>query len=131
MAWADADDIAERWVGQHPPTVEDDTIDVLIGDAEGYIRGEYPNIEDLIDGGIVDEDNVTRVVAQMVIRKLQNPLGIRQQNETTGPFTRGVTFGGDLPGELWSLTDAERVMLGDRSAGRRHGRAFTINPVVM
>ena len=131
MAWADADDVLDRWVGVDRPTVEDAMITTLIGDAEGFIRGEYPTIDTLISDGTVDVDNVVRVVAQMVIRKLQNPLGIRQQNETTGPFTRGVTFGGDLPGELWSLTDAERVMLGDRSAGRRHGRAFTINTGMM
>lgn len=128
--WAVADDVLDRWAGVDPPTAQESTITTLIGDAEGYIRGEYPTIDTLISDGTVDVDNVVRVVAQMVIRKLQNPLGIRQQNETTGPFTRGVTFGGDLPGELWSLTDSERVMLGDHSADRRHGRAFSINTAV-
>lgn len=108
-----------------PPAVEDSTIFLLIEDAEEFIRGEYPSIQDLIDDGTVAEANVMRVVVQMVTRKMQNPLGIRQQNETTGPFSSGVTYAGDIPGDLWTLTDAQRVMLGDTTVGG-NGKAFTI-----
>lgn len=124
MAWATAQDVLDRWVGAGQPTNQS-VITTLIQDAEAYIRREYPSIDDRIDDGELNESEVVMVVAQLVLRKLQNPTGARQFQRVTGPFTEGMTFAGDAPGELWHLTEQERKMLGDDQSGGA-GRAFTI-----
>jgi len=69
--------------------------------------------------------NIQDVVTAMVQRVFRNPEGVRQRQETTGPFTGSVTYGGDQPGSLW-VSDAELGMISP--AGTNRG-AFTIDTI--
>lgn len=123
--WAGYDDIATRWVGDTVPgSVQ--VVEQLIVDAEDLIRYEVPDVEDRIADDVLDVARLARVVANVVIRHLRNPQGLRSQQESTGPFSSSFTVAGDRPGELW-LSDADRALLSGDSASRRPV-AFTIDP---
>ena len=127
MPWALPSDVKARWVGP-PSTASDATIQTLVGDAERYLQRRFSGLAGSIEAGDIDVGDVKAIVARMVIRHLQNPTGIRQSNETEGPFSRGQTFAGDTPGELWSLTDDEVAILSGNDVSGTAPKAFSINP---
>jgi len=100
-----------------------------IGKAEREVRRRVPDLQDRIDAEAEADppstellDSTIDVVVAMVTRVFRNPAGIRQENETTGPFTNSRTYGGDTPGAL-SITDDELAKLqGQSSSG-----AFSIS----
>ena len=65
------------------------------------------------------------MTVSMVMRVFRNPEGIRQANETTGPFTTSRTYGGDVPGGL-HLTDEELASLQGYAAA---GGAYTVSMI--
>ena len=122
--WATPGDVKQRWLDEDMP-VQDETLQVLIGDAEDQIRASIPHVDDLIDS-LIPIDRVTRIVVRMVIRYLRNPTGIRTLQETTGQFSGSTTYAGDSLGEI-VFTDADRrELLG--KGGTRGRRAFSVHP---
>lgn len=117
MTWATADDVTGAWIGAGVPT-DDDLVDKWIGKAEREIRRHVPDVQDRIDSGDEPDlkDDVVDVVVAMVTRVFRNPEGVRQTQETTGPFTSSTTYGGDLPGGL-VLTNDELAKLQGRAEG--------------
>lgn len=69
----------------------------------------------------IDKDAPKDVQIDLVLAKLGNPGGIRTVQESNGPSSGSVTYGGDSPGQL-TLTAAHRRMLGGLTAGRRVAR---------
>lgn len=128
MAWTSAADVIGAWVGSDVP---DDSakVDVWISKAERMLRSKVPGLaERLAVLPVVELDllgNVQDVVTSMVQRVFRNPEGVRQRQETTGPFTGSVTFGGDQPGALWATAD-ELALLA--APGSSKG-AFTIDMI--
>lgn len=116
--WATAADVIDAWVGEDAP-YDEAKVETWIGKAERLVRYHFPDIGDRIASGDEPdlEADVVDVVVSAVQRVFRNPEGIRQRNETTGPFTGSVTFGGDIPGGL-ALTDEElsRLSGGVRTA---------------
>jgi hypothetical protein len=102
---------------------------VWVDKAERLLRAKVPSLQARVDADPVTEPdllgNVKDVVTAMVQRVFRNPEGIRQRQETTGPFTGSVTFGGDQPGSLW-VTDAELSMISPSGSNRG---AFTIDTI--
>lgn len=125
MLWADASDVLDAWIGEDAPS-DVALINTWVDKAEREIRFRVPDLESRIqadESGDLERTAIDVVVA-MVIRKFQNPRGIRQTNITTGPFTGSETYGGDLPGGL-GLTDDELAKLrGQVSRG-----AFTVSMI--
>ncbi|UJQ87200.1 head-to-tail adaptor [Arthrobacter phage BaileyBlu] len=111
MAWTTADDVIDAWVGEDAP-VDDAKVETWIGKAERLVRFHFPDIQERIDAETEPDllDDVKDVVVAAVHRVFRNPEGIRQRNETTGPFTGSVTYGGEIPGGL-VLTDDELARL--------------------
>ncbi|WGW12748.1 Gp19/Gp15/Gp42 family protein [Saxibacter everestensis] len=124
MAWAEPGDVKARWIGGDPLPVTDQQLTTLIEDAEDVILGEFPTMNTLVPD-TVPKNRVVRVIARMVIRVIRNPEGIRQVQETTGPYSQSETYGGDNPGELY-LTDADRR---DLSGRKTAGKAYTVSTV--
>lgn len=112
MAWTTAADVVNAWVG---PDAPDDTakVDLWIGKAERLLRSKVPSLTArLAVLPVVEPDllgNVQDVVSEMVQEVFRNPERVRQRQETTGPFTGSVTFGGDKPGAL--VATAEQIAL--------------------
>ena len=120
--WATVDDVLGRWIGDDAPC-DAALIEAWIADAETLILAEFPTIQDRLEAGTITLDRLRLVVARMVTRAFRNPTGTRQRQETTGPFTGSITYGGDHPGDLW-LTAEERALLGGGSGTQQ---AFTIS----
>lgn len=66
----------------------------------------------------IDEDAPKDVQIDLVLAKLGNPGGIRTVQESNGPTSGSVTYGGDSPGQL-TLTAQHRRLLGFSTTGRR------------
>ncbi|HMG44990.1 MAG TPA: hypothetical protein VK611_26895 [Acidimicrobiales bacterium] len=123
MAYTPTSAVTDRWIGEGTVPA-DDVIATIIDDAEDTILAAIPDLQARLDDGRIPLARLQKVVARMVIRHFKNPEGYRQMQETTGPFTRGFTHGGDEPGSVF-LTSAERREL----LGGREGRAFQIDTV--
>lgn len=128
MSWATPQDVADAWIGTGYP--DDPTrVQLWIDKAERYVRSQVTDLQARIDAQADEDpprtdllDDAVDVVVAMVTRVFRNPLGIRQENETTGPFTSSRTYGGDIPGGL-ALSDDELARL----QGSKIGGAFTID----
>lgn len=122
MSWTTPDDVTGAWIGPGAPT-DDAQIQVWIDKAERLIRRRVPDVQVRIDAEADGDppstellDTAKDVVVSVVTRVYRNPSGIRQENETTGPFTTSRTYGGDTPGTLY-LTDDELASLQGISSG--------------
>jgi len=130
MSWTAPTDVIDAWIGDDVPT-DTAKVQIWIDKAEREIRYRVPDIvtriaaesaevpprEDLLETAI-------DVTVAMVTRVFRNPSGVRQENETTGPFTTSRTYGGDIPGSL-AITDDELAKL----QGETVGGAFTIDMI--
>lgn len=124
--WTSATEVLAAWIGGDAPT-DSALVDVWVGKAERLLRAKVAGLDVRVVASPVTEPdllgNVKDVVTAMVQRVFRNPEGIRQRQETTGPFTGSVTYGGEQPGSLW-VTDAELAMISP--AGTNRG-AFTVD----
>lgn len=122
-------DIKNRWLdGLGDIPASDQQLETFVGDAEGMILDEFPDIPERIADGTMKKDTVVRVASRMVLRVLRNPSGARTVQESAGEFSQTHTVAGDTLGEVY-LTAQDRDEL---SAARRRERttpkAFTVMP---
>lgn len=129
MAWVTASEVIGSWIGPGVPA-DLDKVDDWVARAERLIRRRVPDIQGRIDAeaelpepSTDTLDTARDIVVAVVSRVFRNPEGIRQRNETTGPFTGSVTYGGDQPGGL-ALTDDELSLLLGGTGGMQ---AFTFD----
>lgn len=91
--------VKNRWISTDIPP-SDEIIEQYIRDACLLLESQAPNIV----GQTQDDENVKArvelVICTMVIRALSNPDKIRQLQESTGPYSGGVTFGTETLGGL-------------------------------
>lgn len=124
MAWTSVSDVQDSWLGE-PIEIAESTVNAWIDRAERKIRREIPNIEARIEADTEPDliDTIRDVVVEMLERKFRNPEGIRQVQETTGPMSGSITYGGDQPGQLY-LTDENKQAL---TASADRFRAYTVS----
>jgi len=126
MAWTAASEVLADWIGDDAPA-DTAKVDNWIGKAERLLRAKVPSLAERLAADPVAEPdllgNVKDVVSEMVQEVFRNPERIRQRQETTGPFTGSLTYGGDAPGTL--RVTAEQVALLS-PAGEASG-AFSID----
>lgn len=127
MSWTAPSDVTDAWIGEGVPSGTT-KIQKWIDKAEREIRFRVGDVQERIDAEAAETpartdllETAKDVVVSMVTRVFRNPEGIRQVNETTGPFTSSRTYGGDVPGGL-GITDDELAKL----QGARGG-AFSID----
>jgi hypothetical protein len=115
-AWTTSDDVIESWIGDGAPT-DADLVDVWVARAERLVRARVPDVQDRIDAGETDLlGTVVDVVVAAVSRVFRNPAGVRQWQETTGPFSTGGTYaGGGAKGLELTPDEVSRL----RGTGRR------------
>lgn len=110
--WATPADVIDAWIGDGTPS-DDDKLALWIGRAERKIRREVPSLVERLAKSPPEQDlveTVRDVIVAMVTRTFRNPEGVRSTQRSTGPFSTGITYGGDTPGEL-TLTEEERAAL--------------------
>lgn len=79
----------------------------LLRAASKMVRGAHPQVDAHISGGRLDPDVVALAVANMVVRVLRNPRGLRAQ--ATGPFS--LTYDTTLAAGQLIIGPAEESML--------------------
>lgn len=79
----------------------------LLRAASKMVRGRFPLLDAQLAAGTIDRDVAALAVANMVLRVLRNPVGMR--SESVGPFTR--TFDTSVATGLLRITDAELALL--------------------
>ncbi|QTR37007.1 hypothetical protein J8670_12990 [Mycobacterium tuberculosis] len=112
MAIATATDVENRWVRE---LSEEETrlVNTRLADAERMIRRRIKDLDDKIDAGDIDPEDVKQVEADMVLRLLRNPEGFTQ--ETDGNYT--YMLHQQLASGKLEVTDDEWETLGIRRRG--------------
>lgn len=124
MSYANVSDVSKR-LGR-PITSADEVgqVNAWLTDVELKIKGRIPTLDALVTAGDIDEDAVVSVESNAVVRKMQNPEGLRQV--TTSVDDASVTKIRDRvlsDGEL-RITDEEWEMLTPSGSAA----AFSITP---
>ena len=123
MAYATVSDVEVRF-GRALTTAEADQVTAWIDDLEAEILERIPNLADLIAGGRPTVATLRRVECAAVIRRLQNPEGLRSTTVAVDDYsTTKVRDSSISSGEL-DLTDDEWNKLLPGSSDE----AFTITP---
>lgn len=124
MAYATVADVEVRYGRTLTPS-EAGQVGAWIGDLEAEILERIPLLELLIAAGRPTVATIARVVAQAIIRKLDNPKGLKSRtvaiddySTTEQPWIEGTPGGGP------ELSDDEWAKLLPGSSGD----AFTIRP---
>lgn len=124
MTYTNVSDVEVRY-GRTLTDPEKAQVEAWINDIESEILERIPNLEALIVLGRPSIPTVIRVVAQSIIRHLDNPKGLKSRtvaiddySTTEQPWIEGTPGGGP------ELTDDEWSKLLPGSTGD----AFTINP---
>lgn len=98
-------DVAAQLPGMTP--AQEALTGALLRAASKMIRARVPAVDDLIAAGRLDPDLVALAAANMVLRVLRNPGGLR--SETVGPFSR--TYDTSSAAGLLALTDEDLLLL--------------------
>ena len=123
MTYATVSDVEVRY-GRTLTATESAQVSAWITDLESEILERIPNLEALIVTGRPTIPTVIRVVSQAIIRKLDNPKGLKSRtvaiddySTTEQPWIEGSAGALDLTDEEWS-----KLLPGST------GDAFTITP---
>ena len=122
MAYATADDVATRW-GRELTAEETSMVEVRLEDAERMIRRRIPDLDNQIDTGTIDVDDVVQVESDCVLRLARNPEGYI--SETDGDYTYRLSEA--FAAGTLGITDDEWAILGVQSGGMFY---LTPRPVV-
>jgi len=124
MTYATVSDVEVRY-GRTLTATESAQVTAWIYDLESEILERIPNLEALILAGRPSIPTIIRVVSNAIIRKLDNPKGLKSRtvaiddySTTEQPWIQGTPGGGpELTDEEWS-----KLLPGST------GDAFTITP---
>lgn len=123
MTYANVSDVEVRY-GRTLTATESAQVSVWMEDLEAEILERIPNLETLILAGRPTIPTIVRVVSQAIIRKLDNPKGLKSRtvaiddySTTEQPWIEGSAGALDLTDEEWS-----KLLPGSS------GDAFTITP---
>ena len=123
MAYTTANDVEVR--GNRTFTAgESAQVSVWIDDLEADILERIPTLDDLVEAGRPSVATIKRVVSGAILRKLDNPKGLRSRTVAIDDYsTTEVTDNANSSGWL-GLTDDEWNLLLPGSSGD----VFTIRP---
>lgn len=126
IVWAELSELQAADLEGVTDGLEEATLTYWLGRAKRAILAAVkpPVLAQRISEDLVDEDAPQDVQIDLVVGKLGNPGGIRTVQESNGPSSGSVTYGGDTPGQL-TLTAEHRRMLGITLASRREAK--TVN----
>jgi hypothetical protein len=123
MTYATVSDVEVRY-GRTLTVAEDAQVTAWIDDLEAEILERIPNLEALIVLGRPTVATLKRVIAAAIIRKLQNPSGLRTRTVAIDDYSTTETVDAANSAGYLGLTDDEWSLLLPGSSGD----AFTITP---
>lgn len=124
IEWANAQDVTSADVGGVTAGLSDDRVLYWLERAKRAVLVAVPDLEARVLSGRVAVESPGDVQVDLVLSKIGNPGGIRTIQESNGPTSGSVTYGGDTPGEM-ALTVAQLKALGGGAAVNR--RAGTVS----
>lgn len=124
--WAMPDDVTSADIGGVTNGLTDDRIQYWLGRAKRAILAAVPDLEVRMSAGRVAAEAPADVQVDLVLSKVGNPGGIRTIQESNGPTSGSVTYGGDKPGQMVLDKDQLQRLLG---APRPKGRAGGISMI--
>ena len=107
-AYATAQDILSRWIASTLPP-DETVISSYLADASVLMDAEFPDLAQRVKSDPATRARAAVVARRMVMRVLTNPDQIRQVNETSGPFSGGVTYAAETLNGLY-LSDEDRAV---------------------
>lgn len=123
MAYATVSDVEVRY-GRTLTASESAQVTAWIDDLEAEILERIPDLADLINAGRPTVGTLKRVECAAVIRKLQNPEGLRTTTVAIDDYSTTKTVDSANSAGFLGLTDAEWNLLLPGTSGD----AFTIMP---
>ena len=123
MAYATVSDVEVRY-GRTLTAGEAAQVTAWIDDLESEILERIPDLEDLITDGRPTAATLKRVISAAIIRKLQNPSGLRTRTVAIDDYSTTETVDSANSAGYLGLTDDEWSLLLPGSSGD----AFTITP---
>jgi len=123
MTYAAVSDVEVRY-GRTLSPVESAQVEAWIDDLEAEINERIPNLYDLVAAGRPTDGTMRRVLCAAVIRKLQNPEGLRTTTVAIDDYSTTKTVDSSNSAGALGLTDEEWSLLLPGSSGD----AFTITP---
>ena len=123
MAYATVSDVEVRY-GRTLTTAESAQVTAWIDDLESEILERIPTLEALIALGRPTTATLKRVISAAIIRKLQNPSGLRTRTVAIDDYSTTETVDSANSAGYLGLTDDEWSLLLPGSSGD----AFTITP---
>lgn len=123
ITWATPEELTSADLEGVTGKLDEAALAYWLGRARRAILAEVslPVLTSRIRDGVIDGEAPKDVQIDLVLGKLANPGGIRTVQESNGPASGSITYGGDTPGQL-TLTAYHRKMLGITSAWRRAAR---------
>ena len=109
MAYASADDVSVRW-GRSLTPEDCALVRVRLDDVERMLRRRIPDMDDKVESGDLDVEDIVQVEADAVLRLARNPEGYL--SETDGNYTYQLQK--DLASGRLQITDEEWEILGVR-----------------
>jgi len=123
VAYTEVADVEVRY-GRTLTASESAQVAAWIDDLEAEIRERIPNLEALIVLGRPTYGTLKRVISAAIIRKLQNPSGLRTRTVAIDDYSTTETVDAANSAGYLGLTDDEWSLLLPGSSGD----AFTITP---
>lgn len=123
MAYATVADVEVRY-GRTLTAAESAQVTAWIDDLEAEILERIPDLAALITAGRPTLATLKRVICAAVIRKLQNPEGLRTTTVAIDDYSTTKTVDSSNSGGFLGLSDDEWSLLLPGSSGD----AFTITP---
>jgi len=123
MAYAAASDVEVRY-GRTLTASEKAQTEAWIEDLDSEIRERIPDLDGMVSAGRPTHGTLLRVICAAVIRKLQNPEGLRTTTVAIDDYSTTKTVDSTNSAGFLSLTDDEWSLLLPGSSGD----AFTITP---
>ena len=112
IEWAVPDELRAADLEGVSGGVEEEALVYWLGRARRAILAEVPVgvlVQRILTGG-VDEDAPRDVQIDLALGKLANPSGVRTVQESNGPSSGSITYGGDAPGQVFLSAHHRRVL---------------------
>lgn len=123
MAYATVSDVEVRY-GRTLTTAEAAQVGAWIDDLESEILERIPLLESLVVAGRPTVSTLRRVISAAIIRKLQNPQGLRTRTVAIDDYSTTETVDAANSAGYLGLTEDEWSLLLPGSSGD----SFTITP---
>src|SRR5690606_240528 len=111
MSYANVTDVSTRLGRPITSAVEIAQVNAWLSDVELMIRARIANLDALVAAGTIDEDSVVTVEASAVVRKMQNPEGLRQVTKSVDDGSVTKTRDTALSDGALRILDSEWEML--------------------